>query len=55
MKWHGFTTAQNIDAVARQVRERGATLDSEPEDGRGMRVFRLRDPDGFKLVISSES
>jgi hypothetical protein len=31
-----------------------ATLDSEPADVRGMRGFRLRDPDGFRLVISSE-
>jgi hypothetical protein len=29
-------------------------LESEPADAWGARVFRLRDPDGFKLVISSE-
>jgi uncharacterized glyoxalase superfamily protein PhnB len=49
-----LTTAQNIDELAKRVRERGGTLDSEPADGWGARVFRLRDPDGFKLVISSE-
>lgn len=49
-----LTTAQNIDELARQVRERGGTLESEPADVMGARVFRLRDPDGFKLVISSE-
>ena len=49
-----FTTAQNIDEMARRVRERGGTLESEPADAWGARVFRLRDPDGFKLVISSE-
>jgi uncharacterized glyoxalase superfamily protein PhnB len=49
-----LTTAQNIDELARRVRERGGTLESEPADAWGARVFRLRDPDGFKLVISSE-
>lgn len=49
-----LTTAQDIDAMARRVRERGAALESEPADAWGARVFRLRDPDGFKLVISSE-
>lgn len=49
-----LTTAQNIDEMARRVRERGGTLESEPADVWGARVFRLRDPDGFKLVISSE-
>jgi uncharacterized glyoxalase superfamily protein PhnB len=49
-----LTTSQNIDDLATRVRERGATLDSEPADVWGARVFRLRDPDGFKLVISSE-
>ncbi|GAC1480775.1 MAG: hypothetical protein NVS1B4_25990 [Gemmatimonadaceae bacterium] len=49
-----LTTAQDIDELARRVRERGATLDSEPVDAFGARVFRLRDPDGFRLVISSE-
>jgi uncharacterized glyoxalase superfamily protein PhnB len=49
-----FTTAQNIDDLASQIRARGATLDTEPTDVWGARVFRLRDPDGFRLVISSE-
>lgn len=49
-----LTTTQNVDALAARVRERGGTLDSEPFDGFGQRIFRLRDPDGFKLVISSE-
>jgi uncharacterized glyoxalase superfamily protein PhnB len=49
-----LTTAQNIDELAKRVRERGGTLESEPADAWGARVFRLRDPDGFKLVISSE-
>jgi uncharacterized glyoxalase superfamily protein PhnB len=47
-----LTTTQNVDALAARVKERGGTLDAEPTDGWGQRVFRLRDPDGFKLVIS---
>ena len=49
-----LTTTQNIDELAKRIQARGGTLDSEPADGWGARVFRLRDPDGFKLVISSE-
>lgn len=50
-----FTTAQDVDEVARRIKERGGTLESEPADMPwGARVFRLLDPDGFKLAISSE-
>ena len=49
-----LTTARNIDDLAGGIRERGGTLESEPFDAWGARVFRLRDPDGFKLAISSE-
>lgn len=49
-----LTTAQNIDALAAGIQARGGTLDAEPADSWGARVFRLRDPDGFRLVISSE-
>jgi catechol 2,3-dioxygenase-like lactoylglutathione lyase family enzyme len=49
-----FTTAQNIDDLAARAKASGAVLDSEPADISGMRAFRLRDPDGFRLVISSE-
>ena len=50
-----FTTAQSVDDVAARIRERGGTLESEPADMPwGARVFRLRDPDGYALVISSE-
>lgn len=48
-----LTTGQNIDELAKGIRERGGTLESEPADVMGARAFRLRDPDGFKLVISS--
>jgi predicted enzyme related to lactoylglutathione lyase len=56
-KGEGFslrlTTSQNIDGLAQGIRERGGKLESEPMDMAGARAFRLRDPDGFKLVISS--
>ena len=48
-----FTTEQNVDVVANRIRNAGGTLQSEPADMPwGARVFRLVDPDGFKLVIS---
>jgi lactoylglutathione lyase len=57
VKGEGFslqiTTAQDIDALASNAKRAGATLDSEPTDAWGVRVFRLRDPDGFRLVVSS--
>ncbi len=49
-----ITTAQDIDELAARIKENGGTLLSEPHDAWGARVFRLKDPDGFKLVISSE-
>lgn len=48
-----ITTAQDIDAIADHAKRAGAALESEPADARGVRVFRLRDPDGFRLVFSS--
>jgi uncharacterized glyoxalase superfamily protein PhnB len=50
-----FTTqgSADVDAVAARAKAAGATLDTEPTDAWGQRVFRLRDPDGFRLVISS--
>ena len=57
VKGEGFslqiTTAQDIDALASNAKRAGAALDSEPVDAWGARVFRLRDPDGFRFVISS--
>jgi uncharacterized glyoxalase superfamily protein PhnB len=49
-----FTTAQNIDELAKGIQDRGGILESGPVDVMGARAFRLRDPDGFKLVISSQ-
>ena len=58
VKGEGFSlqinTEQNIDEVAKRIKQRGGSLDSEPADMPwGARMFRLRDPDGFKLTISS--
>jgi uncharacterized glyoxalase superfamily protein PhnB len=58
VKGEGFslqiTTAQNVDDVAKRIKDAGGTLTTEPVDAWGARVFRLQDLDGFKLVISSE-
>jgi uncharacterized glyoxalase superfamily protein PhnB len=49
-----FTTDQNVDEIANRIKGLGGTLESEPADMPwGPRLFRLRDPDGFKLAISS--
>ena len=48
-----ITTAQSIDAIALRAKQAGASLDSEPFDAFGVRAFRLRDPDGFRLTVSS--
>ena len=49
-----FVTSGSVDDIAVRVKESGSTIDSEPADMPwGMRMFRLRDPDGFKLVFSS--
>ena len=50
-----FTTGDNLDELAAKIKASGHNLDSEPADMPwGVRMFRLRDPDGFKLVFSSE-
>ena len=57
VKGEGFslqiTTAQDIDVLASNIKRAGTALDSEPADAWGVRVFRVRDPDGFRLVFSS--
>jgi catechol 2,3-dioxygenase-like lactoylglutathione lyase family enzyme len=57
-KGEGFsfqiTTDQDIDALADFARSAGAVLDTEPVDlFPGKRVFRLRDPNGFRIAVSS--
>jgi len=59
VKGEGFslmiTTGQNIDELAGQIEERGGILASKPADMPwGARIFRVQDPDGFKLVVASE-
>lgn len=50
-----FTTSQSIDDIANGIKSRGGTLGTEPADMPwGVRMFRVQDPDGFKLVFSSE-
>lgn len=49
-----FTSLQDIDAIAARAKAAGATLDAEPMDAFGVRVFRVRDPDGFRLAIASK-
>ncbi len=51
-----FTTVQDIDMLARGIKERGGVLESEPTDMPwGARAFRVKDPDGFKLAFSKDA
>ena len=50
-----ITTAQDVDELAAAIKSRGGALDTEPTDMPwGARAFRLSDPDGFRLTISTE-
>ena len=58
VKGEGFsiviTTEQSIDDLAGGIKSRGGVLDTEPADMPwGSRVFRFRDPDGYRMSISS--
>jgi uncharacterized glyoxalase superfamily protein PhnB len=58
VKGEGFsfmiTTAQEVDAVAARITAAGGKLESEPADMPwGVRMFRLKDPDGYSFAISS--
>ena len=60
IKGEGFslqiTTDQNVDELAERIKGLGVNLETEPIDTPwGARVFRLRDPDGFKFTISQET
>ena len=49
-----FTTTQDVDALAALITSRGGTLENEPTTMPwGARVFRVKDPDGFLLAIST--
>jgi uncharacterized glyoxalase superfamily protein PhnB len=56
-KGEGFSlqliTPQSVDDIAKRIKAAGGTLDSDPADMPwGVRMFRVRDPDGFKIAIS---
>jgi predicted enzyme related to lactoylglutathione lyase len=51
-----FTTAQSVDDIANRIKSKGGTLLTEPADMPwGVRMFRLVDPDGYKIAISRPS
>lgn len=58
VKGEGFslqiTTDDDIDEVAARIKRAGGTLVTEPTTMPwGARAFRVHDPDGFKLTIST--
>ncbi|HTY04887.1 MAG TPA: VOC family protein [Gemmatimonadales bacterium] len=58
VKGEGFSLyvpiQQDIDELARGIRERGGVFETEPQDMPwGARIFRLRDPDNYKWVVSA--
>ena len=58
VKGEGFslqiTTTDDVDALAQRIRDTGTQLESEPTKMPwGATAFRVRDPDGFRLTISS--
>ena len=59
VKGEGFslmlTTGQGVDGIAQRIRDNGGALESEPADTPwGVRMFRLKDPDGYRFAVSSE-
>jgi catechol 2,3-dioxygenase-like lactoylglutathione lyase family enzyme len=48
-----ITTRQSVDALATSIKAQGVVLDTEPVSAHGTRIFRLRDPDGFRLTVST--
>ena len=58
VKGEGFSlniaTTQDVDALASGIKARGGALETEPaEMPWGARAFRVRDPDGYRIAISS--
>ena len=47
-----FTTAQEIDLLAKAIQARGGVVSIEKADASRERMLRLRDPDGFTLLIA---
>ena len=51
-----ITTTQDVDALAARIKSYDWPLDLEPTTApHGLRVFRFRDPDGFRFTVSSAS
>jgi uncharacterized glyoxalase superfamily protein PhnB len=49
-----ITTPDSVDSVAARIKSHGGTLDIEPTTAPwGVRIIRFRDPDGFRLTLSS--
>jgi predicted enzyme related to lactoylglutathione lyase len=48
-----ITTTQDIHEIASRIRAHGGVIESGPFEIQGKRAFRLRDPNGFGLTISS--
>jgi uncharacterized glyoxalase superfamily protein PhnB len=47
-------TAQDLDKLAEGIKQRGGTLDHEPQTQPwGTRDFGITDPDGYRITISS--
>src|SRR5688572_15791884 len=48
-----FVTALSVDDVAERIESHGGTLESQPADMPwGVRSFRVRDPDGYRIAVS---
>ena len=47
-----ITTNEPVDPIAERIKAHGGTLDTEPQDMPWARMFRVRDPDGFRWTIS---
>jgi len=50
-----FTTAQDIDGLAEAIKQRGGFIETPPKLVGKTRVMQLKDPDGFRLVISAST
>lgn len=49
-----ITTDGDITAIAEGIKARGGTLETELTDTPwGVRIFRLRDPDGFRFTVTT--
>jgi catechol 2,3-dioxygenase-like lactoylglutathione lyase family enzyme len=50
-----FQWVQDVDALFRELQDRGVQVDSPPEDqSYGLREFRMKDPNGIELIFSQD-